>query len=123
MLLVLFIAFGVFVTYEIYQAFTDAQEAELESCISSLQGYLMETLRDEEIRRIINPSKEWKTLNYNEREVLFESLPSNKRFNCGDSSLFVDGKFQNRNDLEVKIRKIDYAAGMELHIKDSEFRK
>lgn len=106
---------GVFLIYEGYQTYLRSEESELKSCISSLQGYLADSLKREEIKKKINPSKEWKILNNAERELLFTSLDINKRFNCGKSLFFVEGKFQNKDDLEIMVRQTDY--GMEVLIK------
>ncbi len=61
---------GVFLIYEGYQTYRRSEDAALESCILSLQGYLADSLKSEEIRKVINPSQEWKLLNNAEREFL-----------------------------------------------------
>lgn len=98
---------GIFLVYKGIQIYRTSQEVELESCISSLQGYLGDSLKREEIKKVINPSREWKILDNNESKFLFESLDENKRFNCGKASFFIEKKFQNKNELEVLVRQND----------------
>jgi hypothetical protein len=108
----LIVAFGLFICtlvgllmYEGLKFYREIDESALLACINSMQDALMLSLKKEEVRKVINPNKEWKTLNKDEQEFLLNSIDKNKRVDCNKSYFDSDGNVTINDDMEVLVRQ------------------
>jgi hypothetical protein len=102
----LFLVIGIFVVFKGYQIYRSAEDSAVESCILSIRQSLADTLKKEEVRKVISPSQEWRVLNKNEQDFLFNSIDNPKNLDCGRFAYFTAGKTQSGKDLHVSVRQI-----------------
>jgi hypothetical protein len=105
---------GVFLTicisvslYSGYQTYKSVEAGDTESCILSLQDSLMLTFHKEEVRNVISLNQEWRILNKNEQDFLFNSMNNPRRLDCFRFSNFTEGKSRSGKDLHISARYIN----------------
>jgi mRNA-degrading endonuclease RelE of RelBE toxin-antitoxin system len=102
--------------YHIYKSFEDAAAF---SCTSSIQAYFERNINNnEELRKIVNPTKEWKILGEKERNFLFNLITDLKQFDCGRFSFLTKGKTKSGENLQISAKQSDY--GIIFKIEDLE---
>lgn len=97
----------IFVMQKSYELYLSAEHSAVKSCVLSVTETLRIKLKDKEIKKIISPNREWKVLNPNEQNFLFNSVTDKKRLDCKRFSYFTNGKTQKGDDLRILVREID----------------
>ena len=101
-----------FVVYAGYTTYKESEESAYLSCILSMKSSLIIIIRDDQtLREAIDIGHEWKSLNKNEMDTLFNSPANTKRFDCGNYPSSRTGE-----DLQIAIRQINGRIEMNLQI-------
>src|SRR6185369_12783314 len=106
------IVFCGFLIYAGFYSFKEAEEGAYKSCILSMKDILIKPIMDDKtIREAINVGSNWRTLNKNEVDMLFNSLDNAKKLDCGNYP-----NSQTGEGVQIAIRQIKGRFEMDLQI-------
>lgn len=103
----LFLITGIFVVFKGYQIYRSSEDSAVQSCILSVSQALAETLKKEEVRKVINLSQEWKVLKKNEQDFLFNSIDNPMNLDCGRFAYYTKGQNQSGKELHISARQVN----------------
>lgn len=83
------------------------EEAAVGGCISSVRSLLVFALRKDDVQKMIVLSGEWKTIDEEEKRLLFRNIDEPGRFDCYRFPYYKEGKTETGENLQIRVRKVD----------------
>jgi hypothetical protein len=93
-----------FILFSVYRGF---RYGAVHACVSSIKGNAAIALEKDEIKRVISPTREWRVLSKEERNLILNSFGDPYHFDCGGVPFFRNNDIRQGGDFQMSIRQIE----------------